>query len=80
VRKRKSFLPVQRTRPFYGGLSRQKPGHSGWLAGLEDHARVLLYLIGVDGHIAKRVGIVCDDDEEAKGLAKQMVDGHAIEL
>jgi hypothetical protein len=38
------------------------------------------YLIGVDGHIAKRVGIVCDDDEEAKGLAKQMVDRDAIEL
>ena len=38
------------------------------------------YLIGIDGHIAKRVGIVCGDDEEAKGLAKQMVDGHAIEL
>lgn len=38
------------------------------------------YLIGVDGHIANRVGFVCDDDEEAKGLAKQMVAGHAIEL
>jgi len=38
------------------------------------------YLIGVDGRISKRVTIVCDDDEEAKRLAKQMVDGHAIEL
>ena len=38
------------------------------------------YLIGVDGHIAKRVGIVCGDDEEAKDLAKQMADGHAVEL
>jgi len=38
------------------------------------------YLIGVDGHIAKRVAIVCGDDEEAKDLAKQMVDGHAVEL
>ena len=38
------------------------------------------YFIGVDGHIAKRVGIVCDDDEEAKGFVKQMVGGHAIEL
>jgi predicted dinucleotide-binding enzyme len=38
------------------------------------------YLIDVDGHSAKRVGIVCGDDEEAKGLAEQMVDGHAIEL
>jgi hypothetical protein len=38
------------------------------------------YLIGVDGRISKRVTIVCDDDEEAKHLTKQMVDGHSIEL
>ena len=38
------------------------------------------YVIGVDGRISKRVAIVCDDDEEAKRVAKQMVDGHAIEL
>ena len=38
------------------------------------------YLIGVDGRFEKRVAIVSDDDEEAKRLAKQMVDGHAIEL
>jgi hypothetical protein len=38
------------------------------------------YLIGVDGRTSKRVDIVCDDDEEAKRLAKQMVDGHALEL
>jgi hypothetical protein len=38
------------------------------------------YLIGADGRISKRVAIVCDDDEQAKGFAKQMVDGDAIEL
>ena len=38
------------------------------------------YLIGIDGRISKRVPIVCDDDEEAKRFAKQMVDGHALEL
>jgi hypothetical protein len=38
------------------------------------------YLIGFDGRFEKRVAIVSDDDEEAKRLAKQMVDGHAIEL
>jgi hypothetical protein len=38
------------------------------------------YLIGDDGRISKRFAIVCDDDEEAKRAAKQMVDGHAIEL
>jgi hypothetical protein len=38
------------------------------------------YLIGDDGKITKRIAMVCDDDEEAKGLAKRMVDGHTIEL
>ena len=38
------------------------------------------YLIGVDGRSHKRVAIVCDDDEEAKRFARQLVDGHAIEL
>jgi hypothetical protein len=38
------------------------------------------YIIGDDGHITNRVGIVCYDDTEAKRLAKQLVDGHAVEL
>jgi hypothetical protein len=38
------------------------------------------YFIDTAGRIAKRDVIVCEDDEQAKGLAKQMVDGHAIEL
>ena len=38
------------------------------------------YLIGVDGRVSQRVPIVCDDDKEAKRLANQMVDGHALEL
>jgi hypothetical protein len=28
----------------------------------------------------KRVALVCDDDEEAKRVTEQLVDGHAIEL
>ena len=38
------------------------------------------YIIGDDDHIRGRVEIVCEDDEEAKRLAKQLVDGHAVEL
>jgi len=38
------------------------------------------YLIGEDGRIAKRISIECVDDEEAKRVAKQMTDCHAIEL
>jgi len=38
------------------------------------------YFIADDGRISKRVALVSDDDEEAKRFARQMVDGHAIEL
>jgi hypothetical protein len=38
------------------------------------------YFIAEDGRISKRVAIVSDDDEEAKHFARQMGDGHAIEL
>ena len=38
------------------------------------------YLIGPDGHIVKRIELVCADDETAKEQAKALVDGHDIEL
>jgi hypothetical protein len=38
------------------------------------------YIIGDGGHIRNRVEIICDDDEAAKRHAKQLVDGHAVEL
>lgn len=38
------------------------------------------YIIGHDGHITCRVEIVCADDEIAKERAKQLVDGHDVEL
>jgi hypothetical protein len=38
------------------------------------------YIIGPDDHITGRVEIICPNDQEAKRLAKQLVDGHAIEL
>ena len=38
------------------------------------------YVIGDDGHITNRIEIICEDDEEAKRCATQLVDGHAIEL
>ena len=39
------------------------------------------YIIGSDEHIANRIEIHCEDDEEAKCCAKQLVDiGHTIEL
>ena len=38
------------------------------------------YFTGDDGHITSRVTILAANDEEAKELAKQLVDGHAVEL
>jgi hypothetical protein len=38
------------------------------------------YLIGSDGHIQSRVDLVCEDEAEAKERAKQLVDGHDVEL
>jgi len=38
------------------------------------------YIIGSDGHITNRIEILCEDDEEARCCAQQLVDGHAIEL
>jgi hypothetical protein len=38
------------------------------------------YLIGRDGHILRRVDILCDDDEAAKERAQLLVDTHTVEL
>jgi hypothetical protein len=38
------------------------------------------YIIGVDGHFIRAVELVCPDDETAKEYAKQLVDGHDVEL
>jgi hypothetical protein len=37
------------------------------------------YIIGDDDRIASRVDVICANDDEAKRLAKQLVDGHAVE-
>ena len=38
------------------------------------------YIIGRNGHIMDRVELFCESDDEAKERARQLVDGHAIEL
>ena len=38
------------------------------------------YFTGDDGHITNRVTIFAANDEEAKERAKQLADGHTIEL
>lgn len=38
------------------------------------------YMLGADDHVQHRVDLVCDDEAEAIGLAKQLGDGHDVEL
>jgi hypothetical protein len=38
------------------------------------------YIVGPDGHVEDRIDLVCDSEEAAKKHAKQLVDGHDVEL
>jgi hypothetical protein len=38
------------------------------------------FIMGPDGHIQDRVDLRCNDELEAIELAKQLVDGHDVEL
>jgi hypothetical protein len=43
-------------------------------------AEYRVYVIGADGHFIRAVELVCPDDDAAKERAKQLVDGHDVEL
>ena len=38
------------------------------------------YIIGPDGHIQRRIELLCADDGAAKAQAEHLVDGHDVEL
>jgi hypothetical protein len=38
------------------------------------------YIMASDGHVQSRVDLRCEDENTAKELAKQLVDGHDVEL
>ena len=38
------------------------------------------YVVDDDGHFIRALEFECVDDEAAKGRAKQLVDGHDVEL
>jgi hypothetical protein len=38
------------------------------------------YVISDDGHVQNRIEVLCDNDEEARRCAEQLVDGHTLEL
>jgi hypothetical protein len=39
-----------------------------------------VYIIGSDGHFFNSVPLECADDDEATEKAKQLLDGHDVEL
>jgi hypothetical protein len=39
-----------------------------------------VYVIGPDGHVIERIGLVCADDDAAKQCAQLLVAGNDIEL
>jgi hypothetical protein len=43
-------------------------------------AQYRAYIVGSDGHFQKVVPFVCESDEAAIEQAKQLVDGHDVEL
>jgi hypothetical protein len=38
------------------------------------------YLLGPDDRIQSRVELICESEEDAKEQARQLVDGHDVEL
>ncbi|MCJ9728967.1 hypothetical protein [Bradyrhizobium sp. PRIMUS42] len=38
------------------------------------------YIVDKDGHITSRIDLLCEDEDSARQRAKQLVDGHAVEL
>jgi hypothetical protein len=38
------------------------------------------YIMGPNGHVQNRVDLRCNDESEAIRLARQLVDGHDVEL
>ena len=51
-----------------------------WPASAKVMGEYRAYLLKEDGHITQRFDLVCPDDEAAKVRAKQLVDGHDVEL
>jgi hypothetical protein len=39
-----------------------------------------MYIIAADGQFLRAIELLCPDDESAKEYARQLVDGHDIEL
>lgn len=38
------------------------------------------YIVDKDGHVTGRIDLLCENEDDALQRAKQLVDGHAVEL
>ena len=45
-----------------------------------ENAEYRAYILDQDGHVSRAIELVCPDDETAKKQARQLVDGHNVEL
>jgi hypothetical protein len=48
--------------------------------GLAEMNEYRAYIIGPDGRVLRRIDLFCVDDEAAKKQARQLIDGHDVEL
>jgi hypothetical protein len=57
--------------------------HDGWflIRNPGSHmAEYRAYIVGHDGRFMRSIDLICPDDETAKEYAKNLVDGHDVEL
>jgi|tagenome__1003787_1003787.scaffolds.fasta_scaffold19718320_1 hypothetical protein len=52
----------------------------GALQGSRVVAEYRIYIVGQDGHFVRGLDLVCPDDKSAREYAKNLVDGHDVEL
>ncbi len=51
-----------------------------WQGSMSKMAEYRAYILTPDGHITKAINLFCPNDDAAKERAKQLVDGHDVEL
>lgn len=56
------------------------PGWNAAMLARRQVANFRAYIIGTDGHVSRRVDLPADTEPEARAMARQLVDGHAVEL
>jgi hypothetical protein len=74
------YATIAHHRPDIGHLSVSESAARSRLEGSSHMPEYRAYIIGSDGHFHSSVPLECDDDTEAMEKAKQLVNGHDIEL